>query len=78
MRDGPIPARVEPLEPIQDVADAPAPWLAFAAAMALIAGLVAMTVLAGPMTRFTAATAAQLTDPRPYVEAVLVRQEGAR
>ena len=68
----------EYLPPPPPAADAPAPWLAFAAPMALISGLVAMTVLAGPLTRFTAATAEQLTDPRPYVEAVLIRQEGAR
>lgn len=78
VRRGPIPAKLEPMEPIQDAGDATAPWLAFAAAMALIAGLVGMTLLAGPLTRFTEATAAQLMDAGPYLDAVLVRQEGAR
>ena len=77
-RRGPIAAKVEPLEPIQDVGDAAAPWLAFAAAMTLLAGLVALTVLAGPMTRFTTATAEQLSRPAAYVEAVLHGQEGTR
>ena len=45
---------------------------------ALIAGLVALAVAAGPVMRFTDATAAQLHDLGPYVDAVLVRQEGAR
>ena len=56
----------------------PAPWLALACTGALIAGLVALTVAAGPVMRFTDATAAQLHDLGPYVDAVLVRQEGAR
>ena len=39
---------------------------------------VGLTLAAGPVMRFTDATAAQLSDPAPYVEAVLVRQEGAK
>ena len=56
----------------------PAEWLALAATGAMLAGVVGLTLAAGPVMRFTDATAAQLSDPAPYVEAVLVRQEGAR
>lgn len=77
-RRGPIPAKLEPTEAIQDVGDAPAQWLAFGAVFALIAGLAALTLLAGPASRFAAETAAQLTDPDAYVAAVLFRQEGVR
>jgi len=75
---GPIAPKLEPREAIQDVGDSPAPWLAFASVFGLLAGLAALTLLAGPASRFAAETAAQLTDPAPYVEAVLLRQEGAR
>ena len=56
----------------------PAEWLALAATGAMLAGVVGLTLAAGPVMRFTDATAAQLSDPAPYVEAVLVRQEGAK
>ena len=56
----------------------PAEWLALAATGAMLAGLAVLTLAAGPVMRFTDATAAQLSDPAPYVEAVLVRQEGAK
>lgn len=39
----------------------------------LLAGLVALTVLAGPVTRFTEATAAQLFAPQAYIDTVLKR-----
>ncbi|WP_299361469.1 monovalent cation/H+ antiporter subunit D [uncultured Paracoccus sp.] len=74
----PLPTKVEPDEVLQDVGDSPSPVLAFAAAGALIAGLVALTAGAGPVMRYTDATAGQLFDLAPYVDAVLVRQEGAR
>lgn len=47
------------------------PALPFVATGALIAGLVALTVFAGPVTRWTQGTAAQLGDRAAYIEAVL-------
>lgn len=45
--------------------------LAFVAIGALMAGIVAMTVLAGPMHRFALLTATQLYDTNAYVSAVI-------
>lgn len=73
-----IPAKVEPDEVIQDLADAPAPALTFVATGALIAGMVALTVLAGPAMRLADATAAQLHQPAAYIRAVLQNPEGTR
>ena len=69
---------MEPDEPVQDVADAASPALALTAAGALVAGMVLLTVLAGPVMDYAQATARQLADPMPYIEAVLVRQEGTK
>ena len=44
----------------------------------VLAGLVALTVFAGPVLRMTDTIADQLFSPRPYVESVLIHQEGAR
>ncbi|MBX9614022.1 MAG: monovalent cation/H+ antiporter subunit D [Caulobacteraceae bacterium] len=49
-----------------------------AAAAGLMAALAALTVLAGPVTRYTADTAAQLFDPAAYIQAVLGPQSGGR
>ncbi|MDO5622268.1 MAG: monovalent cation/H+ antiporter subunit D [Paracoccus sp. (in: a-proteobacteria)] len=73
-----ILTKIEPDEAIQNLADAPAPWLALAAPMALIAVLVALTVFAGPVMRLAEDTAAQLGDQASYIRAVLIEQEGAR
>ena len=74
----PLPPKVEPDESVQDVADAASPALALAATAALVAGMVALTVMAGPVMRYADATARQLSDPMPYIDAVLVRQEGTK
>ena len=74
----PLPAKVEPDEPVQDVADSASPALALTSVGALIAGMAALTILAGPVMRFADATARQLADPQPYVQAVLVDQEGTK
>ena len=49
----------------------PSPALAFAATGMLLAGIVAMTVFAGPVMRFADATAQQLHDSPAYIDAVL-------
>ncbi len=54
---------------------APTPALPFIACFALLAGLVLLTVFAGPMMDYTEATAAQLFDPSLYIDAVLRRAE---
>ncbi|HRO14153.1 MAG TPA: monovalent cation/H+ antiporter subunit D [Paracoccus sp. (in: a-proteobacteria)] len=74
----PLPVKVEPDESVQDIGDAASPALALTAAAALVAGLAVLTILAGPVMDFAQATARQLVDPAPYVEAVLIRQEGTR
>lgn len=48
------------------------------AAAALLLTLAGLTVLAGPVTRYTAAAAAQLFAPAQYIEAVLGPQSGGR
>ena len=48
--------------------------LAFAAVAALIAGLVALTVFAGPVTAWLDTTAQGLHDPAAYIDAVLARE----
>ena len=47
--------------------------LPFVAVFALLAGLAAITIFAGPVTDYTNATAAQLFDPGGYIDAVLKR-----
>lgn len=44
----------------------------------LLAGLVALTVLAGPAMRLAEDTALQLHDPTAYQDAVLLGQEGTK
>ncbi|MEX0284208.1 MAG: monovalent cation/H+ antiporter subunit D [Paracoccaceae bacterium] len=63
------PSLSAPQENGEDSAAAPA--LPFVATGSLLAGLVALTVLAGPSMRFADATAAQLFDPQNYISAVL-------
>ena len=77
-RKGPVPIKLETDEHIQDAADSASPALAFAAVGLLIAGLVAITLAAGPVTANLQRTADQLFDTGAYVDAVLVRQEDAR
>lgn len=56
----------------EDMPDAERPAsLPFAASFVLVAGLVLLTVFAGPMTRYTDATAAQLFAPETYIQNVL-------
>ncbi|MFD1794998.1 monovalent cation/H+ antiporter subunit D [Paracoccus aurantiacus] len=74
----PIPPKLEPDEHIQDIGDAVSPTLTFVSAGLLLAGLVALTLFAGPALHMTDSIAAQLFDTAPYVESVLVEQEGAR
>ena len=54
------------------------PVTALTATAALVAGMALLTVFAGPMMDYAQATARQLIDPAPYVEAVLLRQEGTK
>ncbi|GHH01416.1 monovalent cation/H+ antiporter subunit D [Pseudodonghicola xiamenensis] len=61
----------KPVSP--ELASAPVPGLAFVSVFALLAGLVALTVLAGPVLKYTEATAGQLFDPTAYIETVLQR-----
>ncbi|UFS64200.1 monovalent cation/H+ antiporter subunit D [Paracoccus denitrificans] len=81
----PVPApataggpKLEPDEPIQDLGDAPANWLAVASVVLLLSGIVALTAFAGPAMRLAEATAAQLHNPDAYVSAVLEGQEGTK
>lgn len=75
---GPIPTKLETDEPIQDVKDSAAPWLSFVSVGALLAGLVALTLFAGPLTGYMQDTADQLTNPQLYYDSVLRQQEGSR
>ncbi|SMO88668.1 monovalent cation/H+ antiporter subunit D [Paracoccus laeviglucosivorans] len=75
---GPIPTKLETHEPVQDLGDAASPALAAVAVGALLAGLVALTIFAGPAMDLAQATAAQLADPDAYIRAVLSGQEGAK
>lgn len=77
-KPGPIPTKLETDEPIQDVDDSAAPWLAYLSVGSLLAGSVVLTLLAGPITGYLQDTAAQLTNPQLYHESVLRQQEGAR
>lgn len=58
--------------------DEPAPWLSVSAILALLAAVLALTVLAGPATRFAGETADQLYDRGLYLAAVLADQEGTK
>ncbi|AHD00530.1 monovalent cation/H+ antiporter subunit D [Leisingera methylohalidivorans] len=58
--------------PLEDLAARPA-QLPFVACFGLLGGLVALTVFAGPATRYAEATAAQLYAPTAYIETVLGR-----
>lgn len=59
----------EPAEPEPEAA--PSEALAIAAVFALLAGLVILTALAGPVTGYLQAMADQLYSPEPYIRAVL-------
>jgi multicomponent K+:H+ antiporter subunit D len=52
----------------------PSPSLTFVAVFALLAGLIGLTVLAGPALDYAEATAAQLFAPDGYINAVLKRE----
>ncbi|MFW8593366.1 monovalent cation/H+ antiporter subunit D [Cribrihabitans neustonicus] len=71
------PAQLEPLAAdLLPVHMAPAPRrLPFAACSAILTGLVALTVFAGPATRYAEATAAQLYAPAEYIDTVLGESE---
>ncbi|UXU76264.1 MULTISPECIES: monovalent cation/H+ antiporter subunit D [unclassified Paracoccus (in: a-proteobacteria)] len=56
----------------------PMPPLAVLAVGLLLAGLVALSLLAQPAMRFASQTAAQLHDPDSYLPAVLLQQEGTK
>ncbi|MBP8931541.1 MAG: monovalent cation/H+ antiporter subunit D, partial [Paracoccus sp.] len=77
-REGPIPHKLEPDEHIQDLGDAASPGLTFAATGLLLAGIVALTIFAGPVMRFAGDTAHQLHDASAYLDAVLYQQEGTK
>ncbi|KAA8606222.1 cation:proton antiporter [Salipiger aestuarii] len=62
----------------EDPAPAPVTPAQAAPAIATLAALGLLTVFAGPLMRYTQATAAQLYDPAPYVNAVLVDQPGTK
>ncbi|WBU63695.1 monovalent cation/H+ antiporter subunit D [Paracoccus aerodenitrificans] len=76
--EGPIPPKLEPDEHIQDIDDAVSPTLTFVSVGVLLAGLVALTIFARPAMMMADAVSLQLFDQAPYVESVLVNQEGAR
>jgi multicomponent K+:H+ antiporter subunit D len=77
-RTGPIPHKLETDEHIQDVEDSASPALAFTSVGLLLAGLVALTVFAGPVTGYLAETAAQLHDLDSYLQPVLYLQEDVK
>ncbi|MFT4012355.1 MAG: monovalent cation/H+ antiporter subunit D [Paracoccus sp. (in: a-proteobacteria)] len=54
------------------------PALAIVAVGLLLAGILGLTVLAGPVTAWAQATARQLHDPALYLQAVLQEQEGVK
>ncbi len=56
-----------------DLTEAKSPIVAlpFVACFGLLAGLVALTIFAGPALQYSEATAAQLFDPSGYIDAVL-------
>ena len=54
---------------------APTPALPFVATFGLLAGLVALTLFAGPMMRYTSATANDLFAPQAYIETVLANRD---
>ncbi len=53
-------------------------WGGVGAAAGLLALLAALTVLGGPVTAYTGATATQLFDPQQYIDAVLGETAGGR
>ena len=66
-------ALVEERKPDPDRETVPATTLPFVAVFALLAGLAALTVFAGPISDYTTATAWQLFDRTDYIDAVLKR-----
>ncbi len=69
----PNEATNEPDETKDDPEPQSTPALPFVAVFTLLAGLVALTVFAGPVTGYTDATAQQLFEPGNYIDAVLGR-----
>jgi len=63
----------DPGDPEHKEVAAPVAALPFVSVFALLALLGGITVLAGPVMDYAGATAAQLYDPIPYIEAVLGR-----
>ncbi|MEX0319368.1 MAG: monovalent cation/H+ antiporter subunit D [Ruegeria sp.] len=61
----------EPEEAPAPAAPEPYPGLAFASVFVLVAGLAALTIFAGPATKYTGGIAAQLFAPQDYITAVL-------
>ena len=53
-------------------------WGGVGVAAGLLALLGVLTVLGGPVTAYTGATAAQLFDPQQYIDAVLGPTAGGR
>lgn len=71
----PADADIDPSEPTP-IAPALSPTaLTYVSAFSLLAGLVLLTVLAGPVLEYTTATAQQLYAPDGYIDAVLGRSE---
>ncbi|GGG68868.1 monovalent cation/H+ antiporter subunit D [Salipiger pallidus] len=71
-------AEAEANGPAEPLPDRSASALAIAPSMMLMAALVAVTVFAGPLSRYMQATSAQLFDPVDYIEAVLLNQDDTK
>ncbi len=70
-----IPPETEPDENPPIAAPEPNPGLAFTAVFGLVAGLILLTVFAGPALEYTSKTAEQLFTPEQYISAVLGVEE---
>lgn len=66
---------VEQRHPDDGARTVPTPALPFVATFGLLAGLVALTLFAGPMMRYTSATANDLFAPQAYIETVLANRD---
>jgi len=66
---------VEQRNPDDDARTPPTPALPFVATFGLLAGLVALTLFAGPVMRYTSATAGDLFAPQAYIETVLANRD---
>ena len=65
----------EPADAPAEAAPEPAQGLAFTAAFSLLAGIILLTVFAGPVTSYLSATTGQLYQRQGYVDAVLTGPE---